>query len=192
MRNATALALAILLLAPAGLTAQAADHPNSLTLFGTFGYVRNVSKFDVPIPGINQDGVAGSIRVMWHPEYLLSGGLEVGKSHVYSVEQTLSDGSHLHSTLDIVPILFIFSMSPWHRVHLSIGGGPTISKSTATSLGNTASSSAVGASIMASIIYLVPLSGKLGIGGEFRFLRTTKYEDNNLSLSVTLAYRFLH
>jgi hypothetical protein len=37
---------------------------------------------------------------------------------------------------------------------------------------------------------VVPVSQKMGIGGEFKYLRTTTYNDNNLILSVTFAWRF--
>lgn len=179
-----------LLLLPLSLQGQAPSIPNSLTAYGFFGYSRNVSSFPNPVPGLEQNGVGGSLRIMWHPEHLLSFGVDVGLTRVYSVNQTLEDGSPLHSTLDAMPIQFIFSMSPWHRVAFNIGTGPNFSRSHVESLGNTTSSSAFGASFMASVLYIVPLGQKLGIGGEFKYLRTTTYNDNNLSLSVALAWRF--
>jgi hypothetical protein len=44
---------------------------------------------------------------------------------------------------------------------------------------------------MASVAYLVPLSGNLRLGGELKWMRINKYEDDNLSLQVTFSYRFL-
>lgn len=179
-----------MLFLPLALQGQAPAIPNSMTVYGFFGYVRNVSSFPNPVPGLNQNGVAGAIRVMWHPEHLLSFGLDVGLTRVYSVDQTLEDGSPLHATLDALPVHFVFSMSPWRRVGVFVGTGPTFSRSHVESLGNTTSSSAFGASFMASVMYVVPVSQKLGIGGEFKFLRTTTYDDNNISFSLTIAYRF--
>jgi hypothetical protein len=34
----------------------------------------------------------------------------------------------------------------------------------------------------------VPVSSALALGGELRYLRLAKYEDNNLSLQITLAW----
>lgn len=192
MTRRTLAGLALLVLPLVLQGQQAPSTPNSLTAYGIFGYVRNISKFPNSVPGLEQNGVGGSIRIMWHPEYLLSFGLDVGLTRVYSVNQTLEDGSPLHSTLDALPVQFVFSMSPWRRVSLNLGTGPNFSRSHVESLGNTTSSSAFGASFMASVMYLVPVGGKVGIGGELKFLRTTTYNDNNISLSVTLAYRFLH
>jgi hypothetical protein len=107
------------------------------------------------------------------------------------VDQQLPDGSRLTSSLDAWPILFVFSMSPLHRLQVNVGTGPAISTSTAEALGNRATSTAGGSAYMASVLYLAPVGKKLGVGGELKFLRTTKYQDNNLSLQITLAYRFL-
>ena len=41
---------------------------------------------------------------------------------------------------------------------------------------------------MASAMYLHPLSPKLSLGGEFRYMRLVKYEDDNLSFQLTLAW----
>ncbi|HTO73232.1 MAG TPA: hypothetical protein VMJ30_05405, partial [Gemmatimonadales bacterium] len=179
-----------LLLLPVSLRAQAPSVPKSMTLYGFFGYSRNVSNFPNPVPGLSQDGVAGSFRFMWHPEHLLSFGVDVGLTQIYQVNQVLSDGSALHSTLDALPIQFVFSMSPWKRVSLNVGTGPTFSRSHVTSLGNTTSSSAFGASFMGSVLYMVPVGKGFGVGGELKYLRTTTYDDNNLVFSVALAWRF--
>ncbi len=189
MKRSTLAGLALLLV-PVSLRAQAPSVPNSMTIFGFFGYSRNVSNFPNPVPGLSQDGVAGSLRFMWHPEHLLSFGVDVGLAQIYQVNQTLPDSSQLHSTLDALPIHFVFSMSPWKRVSLNVGVGPTFSRSHVESLGNTTSSSTFGSSFMASVLYLVPLGKSFGVGSELKYLRTTTYDDNQLILSLALAWRF--
>ena len=191
MKPSTLAGLALFLV-PFGLRAQAPSINNSLTVYGFFGYTRNVSSFPEPVAGLDQNGIAGSIRVMWHAEHLLSFGLDVGLAQIYSVDQTLADGSPLHSTLDAVPVHFVFSMSPWKRVAFNIGTGPTFSRSHVESLGNSSSSSAFGSSFMASVMYLVPVGKSLGVGGELKYLRTTTYNDNNIIVSFTAAWRFAH
>lgn len=161
---------------------------NSLTLFGNFGYVRNVSHFDAPIPGLSKDGTAVSLRIMWHPEHLLSAGVEVGRTRLFSVDQSKPD-STTTATLDAVPILFVFAMSPLDRLSVNVGVGPTISKSSVDALGSTAATSSVGAGWMVSAAYLLPVAKRLGVGAELRFLRAAKYDDNTLSLQLTAAYQ---
>ena len=161
----------------------------TFTIVGNVGYVRNVSHFETPIPGINQNGAAGSLRFMWQPGHLLSAGFEVGSTRVYSVEQPMVDGSTLDATLNAVPILAVFSMSPWQRLHLNLGTGFAISKSSVSSLGNDASASGFGYAFMASAGYLVPVGTRFGMGGEVKFLRMNQYDDNNLSFNLALSYR---
>jgi hypothetical protein len=169
-----------------------AQEPTKTTfvVYGNVGYVRNVSHFDPPVPGINQNGAAGSLRFMWQPGHLLSAGLEVGSTRVYSVEQQMEDGSTLHATLNAVPFLAVFSMSPWQHLHLNLGTGFAISKSSVSSLGNDASASGFGYAFMASAGYLFPVGTRFGVGGELKFLRMNQYDDNNLSLNLALSYRF--
>jgi hypothetical protein len=189
MIKATVVGVALLVLA-GPLHGQAQQVPSPLTIYGSFGYVRNVSHFEEPIPGINQNGVAGSLRVMWNHGHLLSAGLEAGLTRVYAVQQQLADGATLDATLDAVPILVVFSMSPWRRVHLNVGTGFAISKSAISSMGSDASSSSFGTTFMGSAGYFVPFSGRFEVGGELKFLRIAKYDDNNLSLNLALAYKF--
>lgn len=172
----------------AGQTENVVQTTNSLTLFGNFGYVRNVSHFDAPIPGLNKDGTTVSLRIMWHPEHLLSAGVEVGRTRLFSVDQSKPD-STITATLDAVPILFVFSMSPLDRLQVNVGLGPTISQSSVDALGSTAATSSVGSGWMVSAAYLLPVAKRLGVGAELRFLRAAKYDDNTLSLQLTAAYQ---
>jgi hypothetical protein len=158
-----------------------------VTAFASLGFVHNVSSFDVAPTGLERNGLAGGLRVMWQPGHLLSAGVEVGHTHVYSVKRPVPGGD-LDQSLDAWPILLVFSMAPAQRLHINVGTGPAINTSSTTLQGTTASSSALGSSFMASAIYLVPVSSALALGGELRYLRLAKYEDNNLSLQITLAW----
>ena len=186
----SALAGALLAGLPAALAAQADHRPSTVTAFASLGFVHNVSSFDVPPTGLERNGVAGGLRVMWQPGHLLSAGVEVGHTHVYSVKRPVpgTGSEELDQTLDAWPILLVFSMAPARRLHINVGTGPAINTSSATLQGTTTSSSALGSSFMASAVYLVPVSSALALGGELRYLRLAKYEDNNLSLQITLAW----
>ena len=193
--NKSAAVLAGFLLFSVLARGQSASPIYALTAYASTGYVRNLSQFEAPPPGLNQNGFAGSIRIMWKPEYLLSAGLEVGRTHIYSVNQdqvqTEFGTTDLHSSKDAWLILPVFSMSPLPALEVNVGIGSAISTATVESFGNTSNSSEFGSAFMASVAYLVPLSGNLRLGGELKFIRINKYEDDNLSLQVTLAYRFL-
>ncbi|HMK37918.1 MAG TPA: hypothetical protein VK569_01170, partial [Bacteroidota bacterium] len=85
----------------------------------------------------------------------------------------------------------VFSMSPIPPVEVNLGIGSALYTTTASSFGITASSTGFGSAFLASVAYLVPLSGNLRLGGELKFMRLNKYEDNNLSLQITFSYKFL-
>jgi len=196
-RRPAAPALLILLLAFAvPAIAQTTDVPYSLTGYVGAGYVRNVSSFDPPVPGVTQDGFAGSLRVMWKPDYLLSAGLEVGHTDVYSIEQTGVQGdsgatSNLTASNEAWPILAVFSMSPYKGVELQAGFGMAVTITNAESFGASTSSSGVGSAYMLSGAYLVPVATDLRLGGEIKYTNMNKYDDQNVTFSVVLAYKFL-
>ena len=167
----------------------------TLTVNPSGGYVRNFSDFDPPLAGLERNGLAGNIRVMWKPEYLLSAGLEVGYTHTYSINQdqvqTEYGTTDIRASNNAWPILIVFSMSPFMNLEINLGLGTAISTATIESFGHTSSSSEIGSTYMGSVAYLLPLSKNLRLGGEIRYMRINKFEDNNMTLLVTLAYKFL-
>jgi len=179
---------AALMLAAGALPGQDVQAANTVTLFGNLGYEMNVSAFSAPIAGLDRTGPAASVRAMWHPEYLLSFGVEVGYTRRFSVKQT--GDSAINSTSSAYPIFFVLSMSPLRRMLTNVGLGPVLSTTKVTALGVDAGSyTGVRSGYMASVAYLVPVSKQLDMGAEFRFLRAEQYNDNLLSLQLTVAYR---
>jgi hypothetical protein len=174
---------------------QSGNSPYTLTAYVNGGYVRNLSRFDAPPVGLNQNGLTGSIRLMWKPEYRLSAGLEVDRTHVYSINQDQLHSefgtTDLHASKDAWLILPVFSMTFFHAMEVNLGIGSAISTATVQSFGNTSNSSEFGSAFMGSVAYLLPLSENLRLGGEIKYMRINKYEDDNISLQVTLAYKFL-
>jgi len=118
-----------------------------------------------------------------------------GLTHVYSINQdqlqTEYGTTDIHASNNAWPILAVFSMSPFPGIEVNAGMGSAISTATVESFGITSSSTEFGSAFMGSVAYLFPLSENLRLGGEIRFMRINKYEDNNLTLQVTLAYKFL-
>jgi opacity protein-like surface antigen len=161
---------------------------NTVTLFANLGYEWNVSAFPASGDGLDRTGPAASLRVMWHPQYLLSFGFEAGYTRRFSVKQ--SGSAAIDATSNAWPFFLVLSMSPARRFLVNLGIGPVISTTTVTALGTDATSySGARAGFMASAAYLWPVSSKFDAGAEFRFLRAEQFNDDLLSLSLTVAYR---
>lgn len=191
----TLLTLTLLLATTGPALGQSGDVPYTLTAFVGGGYARGLSAFDPAVDGVNRDGFAGSIRLMWKPDYLISAGLEVGHTDIYSIEQTGvpsdSGTSDLSATNKAWPILAVFSMSPYTGVELQAGFGMAIAEATAESFGNSSSSGGVGSAYMLSGGYLVPLSDEFRLGGEIKYTHMNKYDDHVLAVQLVLAYKVL-
>lgn len=181
------------MLATAAAGAQEAPRPDvqaksSTTLFANLGYEWDVSAFPAAQPGLDRNGPAASVRVMWHPNYLLSFGFDVGYTRRFSVSQ--GGASAIDATSDAWPFFLVLSMSATRRLLVNVGYGPVMSTTTVTALGAEAKSySGFRSGFMASAAYLLPVSQKFDMGAEFRFVRAEQFNDNLLSLSLTVAYR---
>ena len=94
--------------------AQKQDTLYSLTAYLGAGYSYDVTSFDYEYGSLNRSGLQGYLRVMWKPEYLLSGGIEFGYTGVYSVEedniQTASVTTDLSTHVYAYPLMIVFSM----------------------------------------------------------------------------------
>ena len=161
---------------------------NSTALYGNLGYTWNVSSFGSSVDGLDRSGPAANLRIMWRSKYLLAYGLEVGYTTRFSVSSS-AGGATIDATSGAVPILGVFSMSPTRRLFVNVGLGFVFSTSSVDAMGSSASSSAFGSGFMGGVAYLMPVSKKLDLGAEFRFLRADTYNDNILSLQLTVAYR---
>lgn len=175
--------------------AQSADTLYSLTVYANGGYVRNISEFEIELPGLNRNGFIGTVRIMWKPENLLRAGLEFGITQVYSVDeesvQTDSGTTNLNTNVNAYPIMAVFSMSPMENLDINIGTGIAITSSTNSSFGNESSASDFGGVFMISAGYFFPVSNNFRIGSELRGTKIYKYDDYNIALMISLAYKFL-
>jgi hypothetical protein len=166
---------------------------NTLTAYLMGGYVRNTSTFDTPIEGINKNGADFGLRILCKPGHLLSGGIEVGRSHIYSVDQEVNyqgETSQLVTSMYVVPILFVFSMTPIDNISINFGTGTSLIQSEVTSFGNTVNSSTLSPMFIASANYMKPLSEDFSVGAEGKFAYMGKFYDSNVSVLLMLSYRF--
>mgnify|MGYP003492578144 FL=1 len=185
---------AFLFLSNTGFT-QNADSLYRLTAYGGFGYVRNISSFDYEFPGLNKNGLLGNIKIMWEPEYLIHGGIEVGRSDIYSVDQsnipTDSGSTNLQTDLYSWTFMFVFSMSPISNLEINAGTGWVFNTVNNTAFNEESTSTEAGSVFLVSAAYYYPISEKLKAGAEIRFMHLPKYDDQTLAIQLSIAYTFL-
>ena len=187
---------ALIISLTAGLSqsySQSDDSEYAVTAYINAGYSRFISELDYE--DLNKNGFSGTIRLMWEPEHLLSIGLESGYLQLYDIttqityEDTITfNGS---SELTAVPILAVYSMELFENFKLSVGSGIFLLTSKVDALGNPVNSEQVSTGVMGSASYYHPLSHTISLGGEIKYYLINKIEDGDLTLQLSLQYRFL-
>jgi hypothetical protein len=154
------------------------------------GYARYITDMDQS--GLNQNGIASSIRVMWQPEHLLSIGLESGYNSLYYYEKSNIESdfgqTDAKSSLSSIPLLFVVSMQITPSIAVSSGFGPSFLKTSFDAFGSHTESTQISTSYYVSTRYYYPLNEKLSFGGELRWYRIQKLEDSTLSLQIMIGY----
>ena len=159
-----------------------------------FGYSQFLT--DLDLDGLNKSGYNGIIRLMWHPEHLLSVGMETGYHYLYSYEvsnvTTEFGVTDARSSLTAIPLFFVAAMEILPSVELIGGMGPTFLHTFFDSFGNETKSSQISTSYFVAGRYEYPLDNALAVSGELSFYRINKIEDSTLSLRVILSYQLLN
>ncbi len=168
------------------------DVPYYLTAEAGAGYSHYFT--DIDAPDLNQGGFNGSFRIMWHPEYLLSLGLETGYSTLYSLDYSGNAGSAKIS-MTSVPIMGVFSMKifpvMFPEFELKVATGVLLLTNNAEGFGENISSSLVSIGYSAAATYLVPLNDIISLGGEVKYQSISKLQDADLAVQLIFSYRFL-
>jgi hypothetical protein len=140
-------------------------------------------------PGIPIDvsrlGAAGTVRVMWHPNYRLRLGIETGATKFYSY--TLQTQPSGEVSLTGVPLLLVWSMQVMN-VDLFLGSGYYRLNSHLDYQG-TVDASTWSLGWMAAASYTHPLSDKLGVAGEVKWMNASEHELANLTIQAQLVWR---
>jgi len=164
-----------------------------LNLEGGAGYARYITDMDQS--GLNQNGIASSIRVMWQPEHLLRIGLESGYNSLFSYEESNIDTefgpTDAQSSVTSIPLLFVVAMQITPAFDISVGIGPSFLKTSFDAFGWHTTSSQVSISYYLATRYYYPLDQNLSLGGELRWYQIQKLEDSTLSLQFFLSYHLL-
>ncbi|MBE0571775.1 MAG: hypothetical protein IH618_09555 [Ignavibacteriaceae bacterium] len=172
--------------------------PDSLytfTAYGGAGYVRNIAQFDYEFPSLNKNGFLAGLRVMWKPDYLVRAGIEVGRTDLYSVDEssipTDSGTTNLQTDVYSWNFMLVFSMSPMDNLEINVGTGMAFNTVNNTAFGNESTSTDGGSVFMISSGYYFPVSEDLMVGAELRWMHIPKYDDQTISLQLSIAYTFL-
>ena len=138
---------------------------------------------------ITRTSATGTIRIMWHPGYRLNLGIESGYSNFYSYHvknNAVSGKLSLHA----VPLLVVWSMPIIKRVNIFYGLGSYLLTTDLKYDGVVKSKTfSLGSNIALS--YTQPLSKKLGIAAEAKWMNAFVTKDNLLSLEVQMVWKFL-
>ena len=157
------------------------------------GYARFIS--DMDLSGLNQNGFAGSLKIMWKPEYLLRVGLETGYYRLYSFEQqgiaTDFGTADVSSSLSAMPIFVNWAMQVLPAVEIFAGIGPTFLFTSFESFGTKAETTQISTSYAVGATYTRRISETIELGGELKYYRINKIEDGTLSLQFVMVYKLL-
>jgi len=131
---------------------------------------------------------AGTVRIMWHPDHLLRFGIETGYVNFYSY--TVQNGNTSGKvSLTGIPVLLVWSMALTKRLNIFAGVG---SYFLATNLNykGSVTSKTIGLGINASVNYVQPITTKLGIAAELKWIDATQTKDYAVSAQLMLVWKF--
>jgi hypothetical protein len=139
---------------------------------------------DIPI-NVSKMGLAGTVRVMWHPNHLVRLGIETGWTKFYSYTLQTQPSGQVY--LSGVPLLIVWSMRVLN-VDLFWGSGYYLLNSNLDYQG-TVNVKTWSLGWMVAASYTHPLSDKLGVAGEVKWMNATEHELANLTAQVQLVWR---
>ena len=187
-------AVALLLPAGSGLRAQTTDTSYAWILYAGGGYTRNISSFDFKPDGILQNGLSGTVRLMWKPEHLLRLGFETGYHYVYGVKVesfTNEFGTtDARSSMHVLPILLVFSMPVLQGFDVWAGVGAGLLTSHVEFFGEATNASSYTPYGYVGVSYMYPVGEQVCVGGEARYMYMERYRDQNFSIQAMLSWTF--
>ena len=173
---------------------QNSDSLYSFTSYLGAGYVYNVSSFEIEPEGLNRSGFQGNLRVMWKPEYLLSGGFEFGYTGVYSIDNDnfpIDSGfASVSTNVYAYQFMVIFMMSIIENWEVNIGTGAAFTTTKTDAFGSESTSTDGASTSIISTAYYFPVMKDSRLGAELRFSALPKYGDYTVSLLLSFAYKF--
>lgn len=171
---------------------QAGEYSFILFLNGGAGYYASPAGSPSYLkPTVNRINPVYTARLTWHPDHLLSVGLESGYMTFYSYKLQDSIGNKGSVALNAIPMLIVWSMPVKKHFNILAGSGLYILKTTLNYYGKT-NSNKVTTGWMAGLSYIHPIKKNLGLGTEFKWLYAAETTSGTLSLQLQFIYRFLN
>ena len=137
---------------------------------------------------ITRTSATGTIRIMWHPGYRLNLGIESGYTNFYSYH-VKNNGISGKLSLHAIPMLVVWSMPILKRVNIFYGLGSYL-LTTGLKYGGVVESKNFSLGSNIAISYTQPVSKKLGIAAEAKWMNAFVTKDNLLSVEVQLVWKF--
>lgn len=157
------------------------------------GYSRYIT--DMEYNNLNKNGFAGTLRLMWNPEHLLSIGLETGYEYLYSIRieniNTEFGNSEFSASMIAIPIYIAFAMKITDRVKILGGSGMYLLFNRGELFGDELKSSLISIGLHTGLSYTYPLNKDFSIGGEIKYSYISKIQDKALSFQAIFIYRLL-
>lgn len=177
--------------------AQSNDTLYSLSADVGLGYSRYLTTLE--FMDLNKNGFSGTFRVMWHPEHLLSIGVETGYQYLYSIKTSITSDefgtSELKASMVSVPLLFVASMIIFPKslpdFELKGGSGAFFMFNYGELFGSSIYSSVFSLGYIVGASYIHTVHEDISIGGEIKYFYISKLQDSNLTLQFLFSYNFL-
>jgi hypothetical protein len=179
-----------------GLNTNAQDSCRCIKLILGGGYGHYFNTFtNVLDEDVKVNRPSFSVRLVWQPEHKLRLGIESGLTYMYSTTRIQVDGNaeKLTANLKVIPIFLSLSMAVIKRFELNFGTGWTsmvytirINKSDKNKV--TGSSFSM-SNFSAGCSYYIPLSKKIDLGTEVKYLYIGKTDDYHVSGLITFSYK---
>ncbi len=182
---------ATLLISANALAGGGGDSKYRLVAYVGGGVSQYIAAAGVP-SGLQADvskfGPAATVRVMWQPDHLLGVGLESGWTKLYSYETTQPIAGTMH--LSQVPMYIVWSMKPLESFTL-FGGYGYSRVNSALEYEGTVNIGTWSMGWMAACAYERPVSDRLGVAAELKWIDAMESHDAILTLQVQLVWSFL-
>jgi hypothetical protein len=164
-----------------------------LVVYAGGGWFNYVGPIGTPALGntlsVKRDHPIGTLRVMFQPDHRLRVGIETGYTNFYTYTQK-TGGTTGKVNLNGIPLLLVWSMGITPRFNV-FGGIGSYLLTTNLDYGGKVKSHFVGLGVSGAVSYLQPISDRVGIAAEVKWLHATQTKDYGLSGQLQLVWKFL-
>lgn len=155
---------------------------------GVSYYSAHVNLGSVATPGtLNKWSPAATVRLMWYPRYRLRLGIESGFTNLYRYKVNDPDGEG-KVVLQAIPALVVWNMQILPRLNIFAGFGSYFLSTHLNYKGKVVSKDVVLGSNIA-VSYAFPLSRRISIATEAKWLNAFETKDAALTLQVHLVWK---